>query len=160
MTGEIIIRKSVPGDKAAVEQLFETMLKSIYHTDEVQGYEAGYLDKFYAGKGDWICAAEADGRLVGYLSIEEHLETEHFLYLDDCSVAEGYRCRGIGRAFFAEAERYAREKGITRIYLHVEQENTRAIRLYQSLGYEILKAVGSRYRMCLTLDGLRFTAPA
>ena len=34
--------------------------------------EEGYLDKFFEGNGDRVYVAEADGKVIGYISIEEH----------------------------------------------------------------------------------------
>jgi len=152
MPENFTLRLSNPQDKADIEALFIEMLRSIYHTDEVKGYPEGYLDKFYAGTGDRIVVAESDGQIVGYLSIEEHHEAEDFLYLDDCSVKRDYRGRGIGTALFAAAEQYARSRSIPAIYLHVEKENTRAIKFYRNLGYETHREEGSRYRMVYRLQ--------
>ena len=38
------IRKAVQGDEQRICELFIEMLQTIYHTEDVQGYEPGYLD--------------------------------------------------------------------------------------------------------------------
>jgi hypothetical protein len=62
-------RKAVPGDIPAIERLFKDMVMSVTHSDRVAGYEDGYLDKFFGGR-DVIYAAEENGRIVGYISVE------------------------------------------------------------------------------------------
>ena len=37
------IRKAVQGDEQRICELFIEMLQTIYHTEDVQGYEPGYL---------------------------------------------------------------------------------------------------------------------
>ena len=44
---EFIYRKAEKSDAKRIAELFEEMLRTIYHTDDVKGYEDGYLDKFF-----------------------------------------------------------------------------------------------------------------
>ena len=139
------LRKARAEDKKRIEALFIEMLKSIYHTDEVRGYEPGYLDKFFSGSEDWICVAE-DGDVAAFLSIEAYREPD-YLYLDDLSVTEACRGRGIGTSLIRSAENYAKDGGFSRIVFHVEQANRDAHRLYVRLGYRDDAVQGSRIRM-------------
>jgi ribosomal protein S18 acetylase RimI-like enzyme len=52
------------------------------------------------------------------------------------AVLDGYRGRGIGSALLAEAEAWARDRGLDEIRLEVAVENAAAERLYRRLGYE------------------------
>ena len=122
------------------------MLRAIYHTDDVEGYETGYLDKFFLDKEDWICVAEYENDVVAFLSIEVHRD-EDYIYLDDFSVTEEYRNKGIGTKLIHAAEKYAEEIGIAKIVLHVEKANEGACRLYSRLGYSEDTDEGSRIRM-------------
>ena len=141
-----VLRKATSADAIRIEKLFVEMLKAIYHTDDIGGYEDGYLDKFFSDKEDWICVAEYDNDVVAFLSIEVHSD-EDFIYLDDLSVAEGYRNKGIGTTLIHAAEKYAEEIGITKIVFHVEKANKDAYRLYSRLGYSEDADEGSRIRM-------------
>lgn len=140
------MRKASPSDAVRIEGLFVEMLGAIYHTDDVEGYEAGYLDRFFSDDEDWICVAEYENNVVAFLSIEVHRD-EDFLYLDDLSVAEGCRNKGIGTALIHAAEKYAKESGIAKIVLHAEKANKDARRLYSRLGYREDADEGSRIRM-------------
>lgn len=111
---EYTVRKAVPSDKARVEALFMEMLQAIYNRKDVEGYREGDIDRFFAGAGDWICVAEAEGRVEAFLSIEEHHEPADYIYLDDFSVSTPCRGRGIGMALLKAAEQYARDRGIPR----------------------------------------------
>ncbi len=141
------IRTAVPEDEQMIRGLFIEMLQTIYNTEEVQGYEAGYLDRYWTNGEERIFVAE-DEDVVAYLSVEVHHDPEaDYIYLDDLSVTEGYRNRGIGSALIREAERYAQKIGINAILFHLEKTNTSAYRLYERLGYEIYRDDGNRCMM-------------
>ena len=58
-------------------------------------------------------------------------------YLGNLCVAEKYRGRGIGRALVRCVEDIAKTAwGCSHIYLHVDEENTSALELYRSEGYQ------------------------
>ena len=141
------IRKAIPEDEQRIRELFIEMLQTIYHTEDVEGYEFGCLDRYWTNGEERILVAE-DGSVVAYLSIEVHHEPDaDFIYLDDLSVTESYRGLGIGSALIHEAEVYAQEIGIQHILFHVEKSNTEAFRLYEKLGYIVFRDDGNRYMM-------------
>ena len=143
---DYVLRKAEAADTIRIEELFIEMLQAIYHTDDVEGYEAGYLEKFFSDKEDWICVAEYENDVVAFLSIEVYRD-EDYIYLDDLSVTEGCRNQGIGTELIHTAEKYAEEIGITKIVFHVEKANEDAYRLYSRLGYSEDADEGSRIRM-------------
>ena len=59
------------------------------------------------------------------------------IWIEELYIREAYRSRGLGREFFSYIEEKNRGK-IKRIRLEVEEDNTRAISLYERLGYEVL----------------------
>ncbi len=141
------IRKAVKEDEAKIKELFKEMLQTIYSKKNVDGYEDGYLDKFFDDHEDWICVAEVNDSVVGYLSIEVHREHENFIYLDDFSVSKKYRSNGIGTKLIKTAERFAKEANISTIVFHVEKSNSSALKLYKRLGYSIMSDEDTRFRM-------------
>ena len=141
------IRIAIPEDEQRIRELFIEMLQTIYHTEYVEGYEPGCLDRYWTNGEERILVAE-DESVVAYLSIEVHHEPEaDYIYLDDLSVTESYRGHGIGSALIHEAETYAYEIGIHHILFHVEKSNTDAFRLYERLGYKVFRDDGNRYMM-------------
>ena len=143
---DFIYRKANMADAARINELFVEMLQTIYHTDDVKGYENGYLDKFFAGCEDWICVAEYENEIVAFLSIEVYRD-EDYIYLDDLSVTKRCRNCGIGTELIRRAEAYSESIGISRIVFHVEKTNQEAHRLYLKLGYSDDEEQGSRIRM-------------
>ena len=140
------IRTAVPEDEKKIRELFVEMLRTIYHTDAAEGYEDGYLDKFWSGGEDRIYVAE-DRVVIAFLSVEVYRAPAAHLYLDDFSVTAQSRNRGIGSALMRAGEAYAGELGIGAILLHVEKANGRAFRFYERLGYSVYRDDGSRYLM-------------
>lgn len=144
---EWTIRRAVKNDKAQINELFIEMLQTIYNEKNMDGYEEGYLDKFFEDHEDWICVAEVNRSIVAYLSIEVHREEENYIYLDDLSVSEKYRGNGIGTELIKTAERFAEGIGVSTITFHVEKSNESAFRLYKRLGYSVMRDEGTRLRM-------------
>ena len=141
------IRKAVQGDEQRICELFIEMLQTIYHTKDVQGYEPGYLDRYWKNGEDIILVAAADDVVIAYLAVEVHREDVDYIYLDDLSVTEEKRGNGIGTSLIHKAEDYSMELGLEDVLFHVEKTNTSALRLYERLGYKIFRDDGKRYLM-------------
>ncbi|MBQ4051140.1 MAG: GNAT family N-acetyltransferase [Oscillospiraceae bacterium] len=140
------IQKACPEDKPDIYRLFCEMLRDIYGKDAPH-YDDSFLDKYFSGGADLILLAKEGEKTVAFLSIEEHREEYHYLYLDDFCVQEDFRGQGIGTELLKQAEAIAAARKIGLIVLHVERSNKRAARLYASLGYEEFGASDSRIRM-------------
>ena len=74
------IRIATLPDENKIRELFLEMLKTIYHTEAVEGYREGELDRFWDGNENRIYVAEA-GDVIAFLSVEVHHEEEDFIYL-------------------------------------------------------------------------------
>ena len=140
--------KAQRSDFNRLNELFKEMLRTIYHTEEVEGYSEGDLDRFFEGRDEWISVAIDDhDDIIAFLSIEVHREENEFVYLDDLSVTSAYRNKGIGTKLIQDAEVYAGELNIHTIRFHVERSNTDALELYKRLGYSVEEDQGNRYLM-------------
>ena len=140
-------RKAEKKDAGRINQLFIEMMQTIRGTDQVNGYNDGYLDKFFDDTDEWISVAVYDDEIIAFLSIEVHHEDKEYIYLDDLSVTKQHRNNGIGTKLIRNAEKYAKEINIPAICFHVEKTNTNAFRLYQRLGYNVYQDQKTRYLM-------------
>lgn len=140
------IRTANAGEKERINALFIEMLNTIYQKADSEGYEEGYLDKFFAGGEDLIYVAEVEGEAAAFLSVEVYRDGG-YIYLDDFAVTEKCRGLGIGKALLHAAEAYAVEIGVGRIALHVEKSNVGAYRLYHKMGYGDYEDQGERMLM-------------
>jgi ribosomal protein S18 acetylase RimI-like enzyme len=143
---DFVYRKAESSDSPRIAELFEEMLRTIYHTNDVKGYEDGYLDRFFSEGGDLIYVAELGKEVVAFLSIEVYRE-DGYIYLDDFSVTAACRNKGIGSKLISLAEDYAESTGIPAIVLHVEKANKRAHELYRKCGYSDYEDQGKRIMM-------------
>ena len=142
---DTVFRVATAGDEAAIRRLFVEMLRTIFHTQEVEGYPAGYVGRFFTGGEDEILVAEQAGAVVGFLSLESHREGKPpFLYLDDFSVTAACRGQGIGSRLLDMAEEYAAALELGEIHPHVERDNLGARRLYRRRGFGVLAEQGAR----------------
>jgi putative acetyltransferase len=79
---------------------------------------------------------EPEGHPVGMCKlVPQKYRNSHIMYLGGVAIFPEARGRGLGIDMLREAIRLCRDKGFTRIELTVAVENTRAIRLYEKLGF-------------------------
>lgn len=138
------IRIAAPADEDRIRALFIEMLRTVFHTEDVQGYGAGGLDRFWREGEDRVYVAEADGGMIGFLSVEVHHDPVDHVYLDDFAVTAAHRGKGIGSALLRAAEAYADRLCCRAVLLHVEKANAPAMRLYRRSGYAVFRDDGSR----------------
>jgi ribosomal protein S18 acetylase RimI-like enzyme len=84
--------------------------------------------------------AELDGHAVGMLSVRWAGSCDgNRPWLYGGEVLPQWRRQGIGTLLWGEAERIARHYGATQVSLDVERTNGQARRLYERLGYAIIR---------------------
>jgi len=86
-----------------------------------------------ATPGHHLFVILADERPVGSLWFS--IDAQGRAFLDDVTIREADRGKGYGRRALELCELEARQRGVTRIELHVYRHNPRAIVLYKALGY-------------------------
>ena len=145
--GEIMIRPLRPEDAAGYRKM---ILKLDEETDFML-YEPGERvqvmpDDAAAQRliadavrhNDLFLAAVDGEEIVGFFMARKgrNLRTAHTAYIV-IGVREAWRHAGIGTAFFARLEPWARQTGIVRADLTVECDNTAAQELYRRSGFEV-----------------------
>ena len=139
----ISIRAARPEDAATLVALGATVGREpeawLLNTDGWRsvGEERRYLRALKRYQHAAVFVAEADGRLVGRLSVarDTHPSSHHVADLG-LMIAAGHRRRGIGRALLKQAVVWARGAGIRKLELHVFPWNEPALRLYEAFGFE------------------------
>lgn len=87
---------------------------------------------------------EIEQETVGYAMVAKSFSTEYgrvCIWIEDLYMKENYRGKGIGTSFFTFIEEKYPD---TIIKLEVEEENKRAIHMYQKCGYELLEYLEMR----------------
>lgn len=85
-------------------------------------------------RATWI--AEENDRMTGFAIVEWAREAERMAaYIQTIEVTPEFRGHGIGAELLQRIEDSARAAGSELIWLHVDAENSAAIRLYEGHGY-------------------------
>ena len=85
---------------------------------------------------------EVDGRIVGNVTLLPTRSPRRYL-VANVAVHPDFRQQGIARALMSSIEEDVRQRRGREILLQVDYDNEMAIRLYQSLGYEVRGSVTS-----------------
>jgi ribosomal-protein-alanine N-acetyltransferase len=99
-------------------------------------FDREYMLQLVNGSDTATWIAEEAGEMAGFAIVDwADGRSGIRAYIQTLEVAPGNRNRGVGRELLCRIEGSARDVGAHRIWLHVEAENTTAIRLYESHGY-------------------------
>ena len=140
-----MIRKMTESDR----DLYIEMAEEFYHSDAVlhpiprAHFEKTAEEALKSGTYAEIYLLEYDGEPAGYGLTARTFSQEaggYVWWIEEVYIREKFRSRGLGREFFRYLEEQ-KGKEVTRLRLEVEKENTRAVSLYERLGYEVLDYV-------------------
>jgi GNAT superfamily N-acetyltransferase len=85
-----------------------------------------------------VFVADVDGAVAGFVhvrSLEDYYRRRPHGHVADLVVAPAHEGQGIATALLARAEEWSRAQGYDWMTIGVFEENARAERLYQKLGY-------------------------
>ncbi len=123
--------------------------KAIITSPELQVY----VERFGESKDDWGFVAEVDGEIVGAVWVRIMNDYGH---IDDetpslaISLYKEYRGLGIGTAMMKEILSLLKSHGYSRVSLSVQKGNY-AAKLYQKVGFEIVRENEEEYIMAYCL---------
>jgi ribosomal protein S18 acetylase RimI-like enzyme len=124
--------------------------KTILASPELQVY----IDRFGEEKDDWGFLAEAEGKIIGAVWVRIMNDYGH---IDDqtpslaISLYKEYRGIGIGSALIQEMLMFLKRQGCPRVSLSVQKANP-AVKLYQRMGFEIMRSSDEEYIMVCRLQ--------
>jgi RimJ/RimL family protein N-acetyltransferase len=95
-----------------------------------------FVEHVVAGGGVHLVAVDGSGAVVGWCDVERH-GREGFRHAGRLGIGmlPEARGRGLGRRLVTAALDAARARGMERVELEVFASNTRAVALYESLGF-------------------------
>ena len=116
-----------------------------------------YIKDFGSRKDDYCLLAELNGTIVGGVWVRILAdEIKGFGNIDPetpefaVSVFKAYQKMGVGTRLMLEMIDYLKNKGYKQCSLAVQKANY-AVKMYQKLGFEIVKEIGEEYIMLLKL---------
>jgi len=131
------IRPLQPTDRARWDELWAGYLEFYRHELPQQITEATWQRLIDPGQQPYgFVALDANDRIVGLVHYHFHLSTwslQGYCYLEDLFVDPAVRGLGAGRALIEAVYRAADDRGVTRVYWHTENDNTRAQSLYNKV---------------------------
>jgi GNAT superfamily N-acetyltransferase len=133
---EVAIRPARDADRTDLARL-STQLGYPMTAQEARERLAGIAD--HADHA--LLVAEQAGRLAGWLQVSRVrvFESEDGVEIGGLVVDEALRGRGIGARLIVEAERWARERGCSRIRVRSNVVRERAHAFYRSAGFSEIK---------------------
>ena len=123
--------------------------KSIITAPELQVYVKG----FGASKDDFALVAEVENKIIGAVWVRIMNDYGH---IDDktpslaISLYKKYRGQGIGSSLIKEMLSLLQTHGYKRVSLSVQKANY-AAKLYQKIGFRIIKEIGDEWIMTYNL---------
>ena len=124
---EAVIRRAAEGDLEGIAELEKLCFK-----EDPWSYEAFYNEIVENADRTIYLAAEADGRIIGYMGVWEILDEGH---ITNVAVDPEYRRLHVGEAMIREMLRITSEHGIRFWTLEVRTDNEPAINLYEKTGF-------------------------
>jgi L-amino acid N-acyltransferase YncA len=144
----MLIRPAVPADFAAMWPIFQEVvaLEATYMFAADTSHDDAYLYWFGPGVRTWV--AERDGQVVGMVKLVpnqrdlgSHVANASFMVSAAC------RGQGVGRALGERCLAEARQAGYLAMQFNlVIRTNTSAVKLWQSLGFQIVGTLPRVFR--------------
>ena len=90
--------------------------------------------------------AKGDSEIAGFIIAQVEIEdSKLYGHIITINVAPAYRRKGIASKMLQEIEVLLKEKGITECHLEVREDNSPAVRLYQTNGYQRISKLERYY---------------
>lgn len=88
--------------------------------------------------------ASIRGEVIGF-ALWNYIELEELAHLLKVLVIPRYRGQNLGYQLLSFSELYLKNDGANKFYLEVENDNTRAIKIYSCLSYKVINEVKRFY---------------
>jgi RimJ/RimL family protein N-acetyltransferase len=129
---QFTVRRAAADDAPAMAALFAAVAAEGDGIATEPPVDVGERTATFARTVAGTVAAEADGRLIGFLHVAA---TRHGFGEIGMLVDRDWRGRGVGAALLSAAAARAREQGLHKLSLEVFAHNAPAIALYRKCGF-------------------------
>lgn len=146
----VTIRQATTSDIYIISALGITTFYEAYYEQDDSGNLADYVLKSFSlqqikeelnDENSTFIIAESEEKAVGYAKLRENspaecVKNENAIELQRIYILEKARGKNVGKQLMDESYRIAREKGYETIWLGVWEENEKAQKFYERLGFE------------------------
>ena len=141
-----MVRKALPGDALAIEELWSQLIREQESLDDRLRYADDALQRFrndlqgwLSGMGKHFWVAEIDGRVVGFVSAElGHLpvmfEAVTEVYVAELFISPDYRGAGLGGSLVEYVRTWGIEHGATALSASVLSTNEKGRAFWRKQG--------------------------
>jgi len=134
---------------------FVGVYKSAYKGMEEYAYKKEksirhYFKWLFKRDRDGFFVAELDGNAIGFVACDSNwhnLFNEKMGEIHELAIKQEYKGKGIGKKLMETAEEYLKSKGHEKFGLWVGENNKKAIKFYEKLGYKKRDKFGIWIRM-------------
>lgn len=130
-----MIRKAVPEDVEQVARIYKDVYSEApyFNTLEMSLLISGLREQIE--KREFRVAEEANKEIVGFIVYSLLWYGGKTAYVQDLLVSKEFRGNGIAKSLMSTVESECRELGVERIVLDVNRKASKALKLYETLGY-------------------------
>lgn len=137
--------KIVKGNVSYTDDCYEALMKSDIGRAYFSNFDARKILVEGLRNEDIDIALDKDNRCVGFIWYERYGAFGIHTYLHIIAVKEEYRSQGIGKKLIAHFEEVT-FKNDNMVFLMAADFNSRAMKLYESLGYKQVGVIPGFYR--------------
>ena len=136
---EVLVRKAAVSDIDSLVRLLEELfsIEEDFIFDE-QKQRKGLLLMLADQKERCVMVAELNKKVVGMCSVQTFISTAEGCpagVIEDMIVSKKHRGKGIGKSLLESIEVWSKEKGIGRLQLLTDKNNTAALEFYKKTGW-------------------------
>jgi ribosomal protein S18 acetylase RimI-like enzyme len=140
-SAEVVYRPMAAGEEGLVRE----MIKDLYHDDQAEPFmtdaKIEHTFRQLQQHPDYgqVMVMEKGLEIIGYAILLNFWSNEYggiILYIDELYIVPSYRSRGLGKHFI-QFLKDKRPNECVALKLEVLPYNTRALKLYQQLGFEV-----------------------
>lgn len=134
----VTIRNAAERDAGAIAPLFDAYRQFYAKSPDPDGALAFIRQRLRLSESVIFLAEDESGRATGFVQLFPSFssaEARRLWVLNDLYVTETARGHGVGRALMNAAREHAIKTGAKRLTLETMEDNERAWKLYESLGY-------------------------
>ena len=138
-SSDVIVRRAFASDIDSLVRLLEELfsVEEDFIFDE-QKQREGLLLILEAQDQCCVMVAELNKKIVGMCSVQTFISTAEGCpagVIEDMIVSKRHRGKGIGKSLLESIKEWSKEKGIVRLQLLTDKNNTAALEFYKKTGW-------------------------